>query len=66
MARKSNGAGADAGTVPVRVLVDCAHGHCNDVADLPVDIAQAAAADGLVDLDPAAVEAARSLAGGGE
>ena len=58
MSNKRKGAGAEAGTVPVRVLVDCAHGRCNQVVELPAEVARAAVADGLVDMDEAAVAAA--------
>jgi len=47
------------GTVKVRVLLDCAHGKCNDVVEL--DAALAASLVGQVDTDPAAVEYAESL-----
>lgn len=45
----------------VRVLVDCALGNVNDVVELAAGQAKAAAAQGLVDTDPAAVAYAQSL-----
>lgn len=47
--------------VKVRVLVACAYGQPDDVAELPAAVAKAAVADGLVDADKAAVAYAQSL-----
>lgn len=47
--------------VKVRVLTACAHGVADDVVELPAAVAKAAAADGLVDADKAAVAYALSL-----
>jgi len=47
--------------VKVRVLVACAYGQPDDVAELPAAVAKAAVADGLVDADKAAVAFAQSL-----
>lgn len=47
--------------VKVRVLTACAHGVADDVVELPASVAKAAAADGLVDADKAAVAYALSL-----
>ncbi len=48
--------------VKARVLTDCQHGKCNEVASLPASVAKQAQADGLVDTSPAAVKYAESLA----
>jgi hypothetical protein len=50
---------ADAKKVKARVLVDGAHGQCNDVIE--IDPAQAKALAGVVDADPEAVAYAESL-----
>lgn len=47
--------------VKVRVLVSCIHGQPDDVVELPAAVAKAAAGDGLVDADKAAVAFAQSL-----
>lgn len=47
--------------VKVRVLVSCAHGQADDLAELPAAVAKAAERDGLVDTDKAAVAYAASL-----
>jgi hypothetical protein len=47
--------------IQVRVLVDCEHGKPNDVVELPVGVARAAAIAGQVDPDESAVEYALSL-----
>lgn len=39
----------------VRVLLDCAHGKCNDVVELTAAQAKRAEEDGLVDSNPKAV-----------
>lgn len=49
-------------TVPARVLRLCAWGQPNDVAEVPEDQIDAAAADGEVDPHPDAVAYARTLA----
>jgi len=49
------------GQVKARVLIDCVHGKCNEVAVLPTAEAEVARQDGLVDPDPAAVAYAESL-----
>lgn len=46
---------------PVRVLVDCSHGKCNDVAELDAGALKTAEAAGLVDSDKAAVAYAQGL-----
>lgn len=48
-------------TVKARVLMACAHGKPNDVAELLADVAKQAEKDGLVDTDKAAVAYALSL-----
>lgn len=48
-------------TVKVRVLQDCAHGKCNDVAEVPAGDLKQLKADGVVDDDKAAVAYAASL-----
>lgn len=48
-------------TVKVRLLVDCAHGKCNDVADVPAAELKQLKADGMADDDKAAVAYAQSL-----
>lgn len=48
------------GQVKVRVLVECDHGKCNDVT--MIEVAQVDTLVGLVDVDPAAVAYAESLA----
>lgn len=45
----------------VRVLVDCAHGRANDVAELPSSAIKSAESDGLVDSSTAAVAYAMTL-----
>lgn len=50
---------AEAKKIKARVLIDGAHGKCNDVIE--VDAAQAKALAGAIDTDPAAVEYAESL-----
>ncbi|MBD8531566.1 MULTISPECIES: hypothetical protein [unclassified Massilia] len=50
---------AETKKVKVRVLVDGAHGNCNDVIE--IDPAEAKSLAGKVDADPAAVEYAESL-----
>lgn len=61
MARKNSDI-ADApkgsGEVKAFVLLDCNHGRAGQVVDLSAEAAKAAAADGCVDLNPAAVAAA--------
>ena len=52
---------AKAKTVKARVLIACAHGQPNDVAELPAEVAKQAEKDGLVDTDKAAVTYALSL-----
>ena len=47
--------------IVVRVLAQCSHGSPNDIVSLSPDDASRAAADGLVDPDPAAVAYVRSL-----
>lgn len=49
-----------AGQLKVRVLVDCEHGKCNDVAVIDEALLESLA--GVVDADPAAVEYAESQA----
>ncbi|MFK3741432.1 hypothetical protein [Massilia sp. TN1-12] len=50
---------AEAKKVKARVLVDGAHGNCNDVIE--IDAAQVKALTGVVDADPDAVAYAESL-----
>ena len=45
----------------VRVLVDCAHGRANDVAELPASAVKAAEAEGMVDSSADAVTYAGTL-----
>ena len=47
--------------VKVRVLVDCAHGRANDVAEIPSAAVKGQEADGLVDSSAAAVTYALTL-----
>jgi len=47
--------------VKARVLVACAHGQVDDVAELPSAVAKAAEREGLVDTDKAAVAYAATL-----
>ena len=47
--------------VKVRVLVDCAHGRANDVAELPTTAVKGQEAEGLVDSSAAAVTYALTL-----
>lgn len=54
-AKKSKGK-----TVKVRVLLDCAHGKCNTVAELSPEVAKQAEKEGLVDTDAKAVAAAEA------
>lgn len=51
---------ADAKKIKARVLVDGAHGTCNDVIE--IDPGQVKALAGVVDADPEAVAYAESLA----
>ncbi|MCE3262627.1 MAG: hypothetical protein K0R43_1706 [Pseudoduganella sp.] len=48
------------GKVKARVLVDCAHGKCNEVVE--VDAIELEGLAGVLDADPAAVAYAESLA----
>lgn len=45
----------DGKKIKVRVLLDCEHGKCNDVAELTAAQAKRAEEDGLVDSNPKAV-----------
>lgn len=48
-------------TTKVRLLQDCAHGKCNDVADIPASELKQLKADGVVDDDKNAVAYALTL-----
>lgn len=56
MTKKENGS---SNTVRVRVLIDCAHGQCNDVIEMDADMAESL--NGIVDATPEAVAYAESL-----
>lgn len=48
-------------TTTVRLLVDCLHGKCNEVADIPSGEVKQLKSEGIVDDDAAAVAYAKSL-----
>ena len=48
------------GDIKARLLVDCDLGKCNDVVLISIAVAEAMAS--IIDIDPAAVEYAESLA----
>jgi hypothetical protein len=50
---------AESKKVKARVLVDGAHGKCNDVIEIDAD--EAKSLEGIVDTNPAAVKYAESL-----
>lgn len=47
------------GEVEAFVLVDCLYGKCGEVVTLPADHAASGAADGSLDLNPAAIKNAK-------
>lgn len=48
-------------TVKARLLIDCEHGRCNDVVDLPTGVVKSLVASGAADDDKGAVGYAISL-----